>query len=91
MKEKEVTVINKILYYAVAPCLLLYFLLIDMSIIKCKISVLVVFFLAIIIGVSINIIYKKKKSDYKFDINEKYAKAMMILVFLELAFNFTKI
>lgn len=91
MKEKEVTVINKALYYVVAPCLLLYFLLIDMSIIKCKFSVLAVFSIAIIIGVSTNIIYKKKKSDYKFHINEKYAKAMMILVFLELVLNFTKI
>ena len=91
MKEKQVTLINKILYYVLTPCLLLYFLLIDMNIMKCTFSVLSIFSLGIIIGVSINIMYKKKKVDYKFEINSKYAKVMMLLVFLELAFNFTKI
>lgn len=91
MKEKQVTLSNKILYYGLAPCLLLYFLLIDMNFIQGKVSILAIFFLAITICVSINIIYKKKVVSYKFELNEKYAKAMMILVFLELAFNFTKI
>ena len=91
MKESHITIINKILYYIIAPSLLLYFFLIDISIIKCKISILILFSLAIIIAVLLNIIYKKNNSVYKFNINEKYAKGMMILVFLELAFNFTKI
>ena len=91
MKEKQVTLRNKILYYVVAPGLLVYFVLIDMSIIQCTVGGLGIFSLAIIIGVLINVVYKKKNTDYKFEVNSKYAKIMMMLVFFELAFNFAKV
>lgn len=90
MKEQQVTSANKFLYYIVAPCLLVYFILIDMSIIKCTFTILSIFSLAIIIVICINLIYKKKDSDYKFEVNNKYAKIMMMLVLFELAFNFSK-
>lgn len=91
MIEKQVTLSNKILYYVIAPCLLLYFILIDMKIVKCTISILAIFTLSIIIGVLINLTYKKKNTNYKFEVNDKYAKVMMMLVLFELAFNFSKV
>lgn len=90
MSEKYVTLSNKILYYAVAPCLLLYFILIDMKLIKCTIVGLSIFSMAIIVGVAMNVIYKKNDSRYKFEVNASYGKVMMILVFFELMFNMSK-
>ena len=43
MSEKYITTSNKILYYLVAPCLLLYFILIDIGVIKCTITGLLIF------------------------------------------------
>lgn len=90
MSEKYITTSNKILYYLVAPCLLLYFILIDIGVIKCTITALLIFSIAIIVGVVVNILYKKKNSNYKFEVNSYYTKVMMILVFFELAFNMVK-
>lgn len=91
MSEKYITINNKILYYLVAPCLLLYFVLIDIGVIECTITGLSIFSIAIILGVVINMLYKKKNSNYKFEINSYYGKVMMILVFFELAFNMSKL
>lgn len=90
MNEKYITASNKILYYLVAPSLLLYFILIDTGVVKCTIIGLAIFSVLIIIGIVINMLYKKKNSNYKFNVNEKYGKIMMILVFFELAFNMVK-
>lgn len=90
MNEKYITISNKILYYLVSPCLLLYFVLIDMGIIQCIIAGLAIFSIAIIAGVAINVVYKKKNTNYKFEVNASYGKVMMILVFFELAFNMAK-
>ena len=46
MSEKYITTSNKILYYLVAPCLLLYFVLIDIGVIKCTITGLLIFSIA---------------------------------------------
>ena len=90
MSEKYITKSNKILYYLVAPCLFLYFILIYIGVIICTITGLLIFSIAIIVGVVVNILYKKKNSSYKFEVNSYYAKVMMILVFFELAFNMVK-
>ncbi|WP_195986409.1 hypothetical protein [Clostridium sp. D53t1_180928_C8] len=90
MNEKYITISNKILYYLVAPSLLLYFILIDMGIIQCTITGLAMFSIAIICGVAVNVLYKKKNEAYRFEVNASYGKVMMILVFFELAFNMVK-
>ena len=90
MSQKYITTSNKILYYLVAPCLLLYFVLIDIGVIKCTITGLLIFSIAIITGGVINMLYKRKNSNYKFEVNSYYGKVMMILVFFELAFNMVK-
>lgn len=90
MKENHITLCNQLLYYFIAPGLLLYFISIDSGIIKSSFSVLAVFGLAIILGVGIPMMYKKRNPDYKFNISSKYANAMAILVILELAYNMSK-
>ncbi|WP_297428416.1 hypothetical protein [Clostridium sp.] len=90
MNEKHITLCNKLVYYFVAPCLLLYFISIDSGIITSSFSVLAIFGLAIILGVGIPMIYKKRNPDYKFNISSKYANAMAILVILELTYNMSK-
>lgn len=90
MQEKHVTLSNKILYYGVAPCLLLYFLLIDIGVMQCTIAGLALFSIFIIAGIAINLAYKKKNNKYKFEVHGSYAKVMAVLVFFELTFNFMK-
>ncbi len=90
MNEKRITLCNKLLYYLVAPGLLLYFISIDSGIITSSFSVLAIFGLAILLGVGIPMIYKRKNPEYKFNISSKYANAMAILVILELTYNMSK-
>lgn len=89
MTEKNITFCNKILYYLIAPALLVYFFFIDTGIIKCSLSVLMIF-LIIIGAISIHMVYKKKNNKYKFEVSSSYGKIMMVLVFFELCFNFYK-
>lgn len=90
MNERYITLSNKLVYYFIAPCLLLYFIAIDSGIITSSFGVLAVFGVAILLGVGIPAIYKKKNPDYKFNISSKYANAMAILVILELTYNMSK-
>ena len=87
MSEKNVTLCNKLLYYGVAPLLLLYFFLIDSGLATCNFNVLVVFSLVIVSMVTMHLSYKKKNNDYKFLVNNSNGKVMMVLVLFELSFN----
>lgn len=90
MTEKQINLSNKVLYYLVSPCLLCYFILIDVGIVKCSLLILGIFALLIVIGI-INILkFRKVDPNYKFIINDKYGKVMFILVLLELSYSFTK-
>ena len=90
MNEKYVTLCNKLLYYLVAPGLLLYFVMIDMGFLSSSFGILLVFGIFIILGVAIPMIYKKKNTEYKFNVSSKYANIMAILVIFELSYNFYK-
>ena len=90
MTEKNITFCNKILYYLIAPALLVYFFFIDTGIIKCSLSVSMIFLIIIIGTISIHMVYKKKNNKYKFEVSSSYGKIMMVLVFFELCFNFYK-
>lgn len=90
MNEKHITLCNGLLYYLIAPCLLLYFIVIDMGIVNRSFSMLLIFGVLIVIGVTIPMIYKKKNTNYKFDVNSAYSKVMSMLVIWELAYNFYK-
>lgn len=90
MNEKHVTLCNKLLYYLIAPGLLLYFVMIDMGVLTSSFGMLLIFGLAIILGVGIPIIYKKRNTEYKFNISNKYANIMAVLVIFELSYNFYK-
>lgn len=88
MNEKYITLCNGLLYYLIAPCLLLYFFMIDMRLIAPSFIILLVFGILIIIGVSIPMIYKKSNDNYSFNVNSLYGKIMSILVIFELSYNF---
>lgn len=90
MDEKNINVSNKILYYVVSPCLLIYFILIDSGIIKCSLVILGIFLSLIAIGVFNLLRFKKINADYKFEVNKVYAKAMFILVLLEFSYSLSK-
>lgn len=91
MNEKNINLCNRLLYYLMAPCLLLYFVMIDMGIITPSFTMLIIFGIGIVLGVAIPMIYKKKKNtEYKFNISSKYANFMAVLVIFELSYNFYK-
>ena len=90
MNEKYITLCNRLLYYFIAPCLLLYFVMIDIGLITSSFSMLLIFGIFIILGVAIPMIYKKKNMEYKFNVSSKYANIMAILVIFELSYNFYK-
>lgn len=90
MDEKYTNLSNKLLYYLIAPCLLLYFTMIDIGFLTISFGVLVIFGIAIILGVGIHMAYKKKNKEYKFDVSSKYANIMAVLVIFELSYNFYK-
>ncbi len=90
MNEKYITLCNKLLYYLIAPCLLLYFVMIDAGFIIPSFSALLIFGTCIVLGVSIPMIYKKKNAEYKFNLSSKYANIMAVLVIVELSYNFYK-
>lgn len=79
-------------YYTIQQLLAYYyiFISIDSGIITSSFGVLAIFGLAILLGVGIPMIYKRKNPEYKFNISSKYANAMAILVILELTYNMSK-
>ncbi len=90
MNEKNVTLCNKLLYYLIAPCLLIYFVMIDMGFLTSSLNILVIFGICIILGVTIPMLYKKNNKEYKFTVSSSYGKIMAILVIFELSYNFYK-
>ena len=90
MNEKHITLCNQLLYYLIAPGLLLYFVMIDIGFINSSFVMLVLFGILIVLGVGIPMIYKKKNTEYKFNVSSKYANIMAVLVIFELSYNFYK-
>ena len=90
MNEKNINLCNKLLYYLVAPCLLLYFVMIDMGFITPSFMMLIIFGIVIVLGVAIPMKYKKNNTEYKFNISNKYVNLMAMLVIFELSYNFYK-
>lgn len=90
MNEKNVTLSNRLLYYLIAPGLLLYFVMIDAGFLTPSFLPLAMFGAIIIMCVAIHLLYKKKNVEYKFDVNKLYANAMALLVIWELSYNFYK-
>ncbi|HCW53289.1 MAG TPA: hypothetical protein DG753_06040 [Clostridium sp.] len=90
MNEKYINLTSSFLYYIICPSLLGYFSLIDLGVLTCSLGILCIFTLVIAAGVGIICWYKKKDSNYNFNVNKMYEKVMCILVLLELAYSFSK-
>ena len=90
MNEKYITLCNQLLYYLIAPGLLLYFVMIDIGFITSSFAILLVFGICYCFRCRYPMAYKKKNTEYKFNVSSKYANIMAILVIFELSYNFYK-
>jgi hypothetical protein len=64
--------------------------MIDIGFLTTSFGVLLIFGIAIILGVGIPMSYKKNNAEYKFNVSSKYANIMALLVIFELSYNFYK-
>ena len=78
MNEKTMNLINKILYYVIAPILILEFILTDLHKILFIASVVVLLILC-----AISFFYKKQHPDYEFKANEMYTRILFAIILLE--------
>ena len=72
MNEKTMNLINKILYYVIAPILILEFILTDLHIISFTKILFIVSVVVLLILCAISFFYKKQHPDYEFKANEMY-------------------
>lgn len=83
MNEKTMNIINVILYYVVAPILVLEFLLADLKVIT---FTKIIFGISVLVfGILVGIIYfyKRKHPDYEFKVNDLYTKILFVIILME--------
>lgn len=83
MNEKTMNLINKILYYIVAPILILEFILTDLKIISFTKVLFIASVAVLLILCAISFLYKRKHQDYEFKVNEMYTRILFAIVLLE--------
>lgn len=83
MNEKTMNLINKILYYIVAPILILEFILSDMHIISFTKILFIASVVILLVLCAIAFFYKKKHPDYEFKVNEMYTRILFVIILLE--------
>lgn len=83
MNENTMNLINKILYYVVAPILILEFILTDLQIISFTKILFIASVAVLLILCIISFLYKKKNPDYEFKVNEMYTRILFAIILLE--------
>ena len=83
MNEKTMNLINKILYYVIAPILILEFILTDLHIISFTKILFIASVAVLLILCAISFFYKKQHPDYEFKANEMYTRILFAIIFLE--------
>lgn len=83
MTEKSMNIINIILYYVVAPLLVLEFILSDLGIIKYTVMLFAVSAGVLIVLAGISYFYKRKHPDYEFKANDLYTKIVFLIILME--------
>ena len=83
MNEKTMNLVNKILYYIVAPILILEFILTDLQIITFTKILFIASVIVLLILCAISFLYKKKHPDYEFKANEMYTRILFAIILLE--------
>lgn len=77
MNEKTMNLINKILYYVIAPILILEFILTDLHIISFTKILFIASVVVLLILCAISFFYKKQHPDYEFKANEMYTRILL--------------
>ena len=83
MNEKTMNLINKILYYIVAPIFILEFILTDLQIITFTKTLFIASVIVLLILCAICFLYKNKHPDYEFKANEMYTRILFAIILLE--------
>ena len=85
MNEKTMNLINKILYYVIAPILILEFILTDLHIISFTKILFIASVVVLLILCAISFFYKKQHPDYEFKANEMYTRISLQLYSLNVS------
>lgn len=83
MNENTMNLINKILYYVVAPILILEFILTDLHIISFTKILFIASIAVLLVLCIISFLYKRKNPDYEFKVNEMYTRILFAIILLE--------
>lgn len=75
--------INIILYYVVAPVLVLEFLLTDLGIIAFTIPLFAGSALVLLALIAVSFFYKRKHPEYDFTANDFYTKILVVIILME--------
>ena len=85
MNEKTMNLINKILYYVIAPILILEFILTDLHIISFTKILFIASVVVLLILCAISFFYKKQHPDYEFKANRDVYKNSLLLYSLNVS------
>ena len=83
MNDKNMNILNIILYYVLAPILVLEFFLSDMNILKFTWPLFVGSVIVLFVLVVISVLYRKKNPDYDFKENDLYTKILFLIILME--------
>lgn len=83
MNDKIMDKINIILYYVVAPVMVLEFLLTDLGIIAFTIPLFAGSALVLLALIAVSFFYKRKHPEYDFKANDFYTKILVVIILME--------
>ena len=83
MKNKTMDIINIVLYYVVAPILVLEFILSDIGLLKFTGAIFIVSLVILLVLIAITVLYKRKHPDYDFKANDLYTKILFVIILME--------
>ena len=83
MNDNTMDLINKILYYVVAPILVLEFILSDIGLLKFTGAIFIVSLVILLVLIAITVLYKRKHPDYDFKANDLYTKILFVIILME--------
>ena len=83
MNNKTMDIINVVLYYVVAPILVLEFILSDIGLLKFTGAIFIVSLVILLVLIAITVLYKRKHPDYDFKANDLYTKILFVIILME--------
>ena len=83
MNEKTMNIINTILYYVVAPLIVLEFVLSDLGLIPFTKYLFAGSVAVFLILAGIAFVYKRKHPEYDFKANDLYTKIVFLVILME--------